>query len=106
MKPRKKYDPRNATLIEHCYARTGSILKASRLAWFVQAWGIARRDLGRPPSIEEYAEWWGESRATAYRAQALFREAFPGNDTPDAMLDLIAAAEAAEPVDLSRLAPA
>lgn len=105
---RRKYDPRSASLIEHAYARTGSMLTASRLAAFVLAWGHVRDELGRSPSIDEYAELWGEHRATAYRALALFRESFPGNETPDAMLDLMAAARAAatDRLDLSGLVAA
>jgi hypothetical protein len=87
---RRAFDPRRATLVEVAYARTGSMLKAARVVAFVQAWGVVRRDLGRTPSVEEYAAHWRESRATAYRNLALFREVFDLAEWPDAVLDLVA----------------
>jgi hypothetical protein len=38
--------------------------------------------MGRPITLEEYAEWWRVSIATAYRHQAEFRAMFPGMQTP------------------------
>jgi len=50
---------------------------------FAMAWGLATAELGREPgSVEEYAETMEESRATAFRAQQAFREAFPTEVTP------------------------
>ena len=52
------------------------LLKAMKVLTFIVAWGIVTEDLGRPPeTVEEYAYWWRESAATAYREQRLFREA-------------------------------
>jgi hypothetical protein len=49
-----------------------------------------RDDLGREPTAEEYAKWWKESPATAYREQALFRQAFPDEQNPARLLDVAA----------------
>jgi len=43
--------------------------------------------LGHPPPLEEYADWWRESRSTVFRLQARFREAFPGETTPQRLVD-------------------
>lgn len=102
MKLRKRIDPRNASVIEIAYAGTGSMLKAARVVAFIQAWGIVRLDLGREPTVEEYAEWWRESRATVYRHQALFRQCFTRCQTPAPVLDLLERARA-ERADMSEL---
>ena len=63
-------------------ARVG-LRKTLKALTFIASWGIVYEALGRAPeSIEEYAEWWRESRAKAFRDQQLFREALPGEDTP------------------------
>lgn len=49
--------------------------KSPRVIQLVMAWAIVEEELGRRPSVDEYAEWWGENRATAFRDVALFREA-------------------------------
>lgn len=71
------------TLLEHIYARTGSMRSTLRIGVLIQQWAIARRDIGRKPMVSEYCEWWRISEATAYRDLALFRKAFPGEDGPD-----------------------
>jgi hypothetical protein len=45
--------------------------------------------LGYPPTIEEYADWWGTSRSTAFREQARFRDAFPDETTPERVVQLL-----------------
>lgn len=54
------------------------------------AWDTAQRAIGHEIGITEYARWWKEPEATAYRHQALFREAFPGEQTPARLLALVA----------------
>lgn len=54
--------------------------KAMKVMTFVAAWEMARRDWstnhpGEVFTIEDYADWWKESRSTAFREQALFRKA-------------------------------
>jgi hypothetical protein len=56
-------------------------------------WQIARDQLGRESiTLAEFREWWRISERTAYRDQAYFREAFPGETTPDRLLDAALAA--------------
>jgi hypothetical protein len=58
---------------------------------FMAAWDVARTRTRREKlTLDEYADYWRVSRATAFREQARFREAFPSEQTPDALLDLAA----------------
>ena len=53
------------------------------------SWSIAESSLGRElESIEEYGEWWKQSRATSYREQMAFRKAFPF-DSPRELFDAL-----------------
>lgn len=91
MLKRRPINPRNCTLIELAYARTGSMLKAARVVAFVTSWDVVRRELGRRPTVAEYSEYWRESERTAWRHLALFREVFDRDEvTPDDVLDLVA----------------
>jgi hypothetical protein len=70
-------------------ARQIGLRRAFRVLTFMAAWDRARRALDkRPITLEEYRAWWRENERTAYREQALFREAFPSETTPDRLLDL------------------
>lgn len=102
MLKRRKVDLSNCTLTEFAYARTGSMLKTSKVVSFVIAWDTVRRQLGRRPTVPEYAEWWRESERTVWRHLALFREVFDQADMPDDVLDLVA--DVTAPGDWSRLA--
>lgn len=55
---------------------------------FMLQWALVRRALGHAPGLADYARWWGCSRSTAFRAQRRFRRCFPGERTPDRLLDL------------------
>jgi hypothetical protein len=49
--------------------------RASRVAAFISLWGLALDDLDRDElTVDEYAEWASESRATAFRRAAEYRE--------------------------------
>jgi hypothetical protein len=63
------------------------ILKAATAITWAWVWGITRADLGRDPSVEEVAEWWGASVRTCYRDLAAFRKAFPWLSDPTAFVD-------------------
>jgi len=55
--------------------------KATRVATFISLWGLALDDLDRDElSVDEYAEWANESRATAFRRFAEYRELWPKVD--------------------------
>jgi hypothetical protein len=81
--------PDGTPLLELAAKRVG-LRKAMKVLSFMVAWDHARDRLGHEPTIEEYSDWWKESPATAYRHQALFRQAFPGETTPSRLLDLAA----------------
>ncbi len=55
--------------------------RASRVASFVALWGLALYDLGRDElTVDEYADWANESRATAFRRAAEYRDLWPELD--------------------------
>lgn len=83
----KQLDPANCSLLELVYAQTRSLRKSAQVVAFVLAWQKTAERLGRAPSIEEYAEDWNQSRATAFREQARFREAFPKLDDPAPIIE-------------------
>ncbi len=80
--------PRRTTLQQLAAARVGQV-KGAKVVAFVVMWAIAEEALGHPPTLEEYAEWWRESRSTVFREQARFREAFPGETTPQSLVDVL-----------------
>jgi hypothetical protein len=52
--------------------------RASRVAAFISMWGVALYDLGVDEiSVDEFAEWANESRATAFRRASEYRELWP-----------------------------
>lgn len=58
------------------------IAKAVKALTWAYCWAIARQIIGHDPSVEEVADWWGDSHRTTYRNQAAFRAAFPGLQSP------------------------
>jgi hypothetical protein len=49
--------------------------RAARVAGFITLWGLALDELNRDElTVDEYAEWASESRATAFRRAAEYRE--------------------------------
>jgi hypothetical protein len=86
---RKKL-PDDALLV--VLTRAVGIRKAMKVLTFVVSWGIVIEDTGEPPeSIEAYADWWRSSHRSAYREQALYREALPGEDTPTRLWSFVRA---------------
>ena len=79
------------TLIELAYRKTGSMIKAAKVIAFLHSWQTTTDELGRPPTMEEYAASWGISEATAYRHKAEFREVFDKVDSPTEVLEFLAA---------------
>lgn len=72
---------RKPTWIEVAVANGGFRKAIKALSW-AHSWIYVEVALGREPSVDEVAEWWNESRRTAFREQAAFRECFPNLDTP------------------------
>jgi hypothetical protein len=58
--------------------------KGLKCADFLSKWGMAyeQMKLGRAPTIEEYADHVGVSRATGYRDLKIFREVWPDDKDP------------------------
>jgi hypothetical protein len=83
------------TLQQLAAKNVGQIAGAKVVAFIVQ-WAIAQEALGHPLTLEEYADWWHASRSTVFREQARFREAFPGETTPQRLVDVLGAEEGAK----------
>lgn len=56
--------------------------RAADVGSFVMMWWLMQRELGHRPTVDDYADWANVSRATAYRDQQKFRDAWPEFDTP------------------------
>ena len=80
----KKRAPR--TWLEVAVARAGLRTGVRALTW-AHEWAVACTALGRAPSVEDVAEYWGLARRTAFREQAAFREAFPDVESPMSLYD-------------------
>ncbi len=79
--PRRR--DRQMTVVEVAIRRVG-FRRGRRALTFCACWWITTKGQGGDPpdKIEDYAEWWAQSRATAFRDQADFRDAFPEFSTP------------------------
>lgn len=113
--------PQPETLLQYLVRRVGFI-RAGKILAFVTCWVAAEAELGlatvQPAStsaeirdqarelvtegpaerlgIEAYAKFWGQSRSSAYKEQARFREAFAdrGFQTPRDLLEALDVDEA------------
>lgn len=57
--------------------------KGAQAVAFLWTWAYTTRKLGRPPTRAEHAAEWKQSEREVYRDLALFRQAFPGEESPD-----------------------
>jgi hypothetical protein len=80
---------RELSVVETAIRRVG-FRRGRRAVTFAACWWIVTHaQEGTPPAtVDEYAEWWAQSRAQAFRDQADYRAAFPEWTTP---MDLAAA---------------
>jgi hypothetical protein len=74
------------TVLGYAVSKVG-IFKGARVTAFVCQWTIASQAIGHAITLEEYAEWWNESRSTVFRHQAEFRAVF-GLPTPQPIADV------------------
>lgn len=56
--------------------------KGTRCLGFAACWMIAARKHGRSMTVDEYGEFWLQSRAQSFREQQLWRQVFPEFATP------------------------
>jgi DNA-binding transcriptional ArsR family regulator len=78
------------TILEVCLARAG-VMKGARVQSFISLWSMASQRLGRPITVTDYAEYYGESERNVYRHLRSFREVFPSVDTPQPIADAVIA---------------
>jgi len=72
------------TVLDYAVAQVG-LRRGTRVGLFIAQWLIAQKALGYEPTVDQAADWWRENRATWFRRQAEFREAFPDQDNPSAI---------------------
>lgn len=72
---------RPPTWIEVAVANGGFRQAIKAFNW-AHSWIYVKVALGHDPTVDEVAEWWNQSRRTAFRDQAAFRTCFPSLDTP------------------------
>jgi hypothetical protein len=75
--------------LQHLAARHVGRIGGAKVVAFIVQWAIAGEALGRSLTLDDYADWWHASRSTVFREQARFREAFPGEATPQRLVDLL-----------------
>jgi hypothetical protein len=76
--------------------RNGGFRKVLTALTFAWCWAVVWAELDRPPTIHEYYEWWGQSRATAYREQQCWQTCFPHEDV-DEFIQRVGLVERARP---------
>lgn len=87
------------TLLEYAAGRLyGDAVQARRVLAFVLSWDAVAQALGREPSTQEFADWWGVERTQPPRQLRRFRQAFPEFASPT---ELKAAIERHAPGTLS-----
>lgn len=67
----------------------GDRRRRERIMVLIQQWDHLADDLGRPPSVEEYAARWGVPVSSAYRLFAEFRDTFPTELDPGRLVGLL-----------------
>jgi hypothetical protein len=83
MRPPK---PKKEQSLSERLIRAHGFKTAMDVLTFIAAWCIVCESLGRPPeTIDEYSDWWRQSRSTGFREQKVFRECMPGYDTPTSL---------------------
>jgi hypothetical protein len=55
---------------------------AIKVATFIVQWGMVSRKVKREPTWPEFCAYWGESRATYFRALRLHRKVWPEDKNP------------------------
>lgn len=82
--------PKELTLAEYLAGKVG-LLKATKVAAFVVAWGIYMEKTEPVPTpygrmaytLDAYSDYWKQSISTTYKERDLFRICFPNDKTPE-----------------------
>jgi len=78
------------TLLQVAVAKHG-LRKGYSVVSFILAWAIVCESLGRPITLDDYAEWWRVSESTAFREQQRFRLTFEELATPQPIVEAMQA---------------
>lgn len=71
------------TMLGEFMAGRVGLVKATRVAAFIIAWGIYSDKTEGPHTLDGYTAYWGQSLSTTYRERDLFRLCFPDEKVPD-----------------------
>lgn len=74
-----------STLLQDLLRRVG-FKEAMRVGTFMAAWDACEQELGREPTVREYAAWWREPESTAFKHLSEFRRALPSERTPTRLM--------------------
>lgn len=79
--------PKEATLIQYLVATVG-VMRAAKVGGYIVWWGFYSDDLQKKspdsrPTFEGLAAFSNRSIRSVYREQALFRKAFPTQESPE-----------------------
>ena len=59
------------------FVANGGVRNAFKAATYLASWGAVYRRYRRAPTVEEYCEFWKQSRATTYRESLAFSKCSP-----------------------------
>ena len=80
--PKKLSDRHGYTQLAVFLVATVGWRDARNVALFIVQWGTVARKLKREPTWVEYCNYWGDSRATYFRALKLHRKVWPEDKNP------------------------
>lgn len=79
---------RTVTFAEFVVGKVG-LIKGTKVAAFVVAWGIYTQNEPDRPSLEGYSRYWGQSISATYRERDLFQICWPDDKVPDRLWAVI-----------------
>jgi hypothetical protein len=80
--------PESRTVLQACVAAKG-VHRGALAAAHVAQWAMTTHELGRIPTVVEYAEWWAVKERTGWRHRADCRDVF-GESWREVVLSLAA----------------
>ncbi len=75
------------SILQRFYA-VGGVRAALRGATYLASWGPVYEMLGRVPTVDEYCDFWKESRTTAWRESSSFEKCCPEYSVEEVWLSM------------------
>jgi hypothetical protein len=70
------------------FVRNGGVRNAFRAATYLASWGAVYESLGRVPTVDEYSDFWKQSRTTTWRESRSFEACAAGSSVERVWLSL------------------